>query len=212
MGRRQRKKVRVGDLRGSEQPRKVDALMVKQADIVRPEFVPRMGQQAGHGLDDRGWCSRRPDISRAPCYSNHPILSDRTGGPDAPADPAKPNVRVVVPDMVPIDKGNEYIYVEEKSVHGRSSSSCRTNSVVIFFAPSRVGNSRIPFRVFLAGVEGDNALRASEEITSPTLFRCVSASSFAAMRTSSSIAKVVLTDSSTKRITHIGILHQARDV
>jgi hypothetical protein len=32
------------------------------------------------------------------------------------------------------------------------------------------------------------------------------------MRTSSSIAKVVLTDSSTKRITHIGILHQARDV
>jgi len=51
----------------------------------------------------------------------------------------------------------------------------------------------MPFRVFLAGREDDNAFRASEEITSPMLFCCVSASSLAAISTSSSIARVVLT-------------------
>src|SRR5580692_12550577 len=53
-----------------------------------------------------------------------------------------------------------------------------------------------PFRVFLLVSAGRSARRARAEITSPTLFCWVVASSLAAASTSSSIASVVLIQSS----------------
>jgi hypothetical protein len=97
----------------------------------------------------------------------------------------------VMLDVGWINQGNEDIDVEKKPAHGNSSRSCCTNSEVIRGVSSLVGKRGTPLRVFRPEFAGRNALRASKEITSPTLFLCVAANSLAAASTSSSIARVV---------------------
>jgi hypothetical protein len=58
--------------------------------------------------------------------------------------------------------------------------------------PDLARSNGTPFRVAFTVAGGCNALRASCEITSPTVFLCVAASSFAAASTSSSMESVVL--------------------
>ncbi|MGB6687149.1 MAG: hypothetical protein WBE76_04840 [Terracidiphilus sp.] len=69
--------------------------------------------------------------------------------------------------------------------------SWRTSSEVTRLLPGRTGSKGTPLRVFRSEGVGRKALRASEEITSPTLFPSVAAISFAAAKTSSSMARVV---------------------
>ena len=124
--------------------------------------------------------------------AHHAILRQGTSSPGNGARCGKPFVSMVMPHVCWIDQRYQQVHVEKKATHGNSSRSCWTSSDVTRAAPGRTGSKAIPFRVLPSDSEGRNAVRASTEITSPTLFRCEAASSFAAARTSSSIASVVL--------------------
>src|ERR1035437_1618033 len=102
----------------------------------------------------------------------------------------------VMLDVCRVNQRYEDIHVEKESTHGNSSRSCCTNSEVTRGVSGPTGNKGTPFRVFLVESAGRSALRASKEMTSPTLFLCVAANSLAAASTSSSIASVVLKQSS----------------
>src|SRR6266446_3216453 len=117
----------------------------------------------------------------------HTVLGQRTSGPGLLSRCSKPFMCSVMLDVRWINQGNEDIDVEKKPTHGSSSRSCCTNSEVTRGVSALVGKRGTPLRVFRPESAGRNALRASKEITSPTLFLCVAANSLAAASTSSSI-------------------------
>ena len=97
----------------------------------------------------------------------------------------------VVLNMCRISQGDQHVHIEQEPSHGNSSRSRRTSSDVTRGLPGCKGKRGTPLRAFPRESAGRNARLASAEITSPTLFRCVAASSRAAANTSSSIARVV---------------------
>jgi hypothetical protein len=130
------------------------------------------------------------------------VLRQRAGRPRCVSFRAKPVMRTVVLQVSGINQSNQDIHIQKKPAHGSSSRSRCTNSEVTRGAPLRVLRSGTPFLVFALVSEGESARLASEEITSPTDFFSISASSLAALSTSSSIASVVLITSN--------IIHQMR--
>jgi len=190
----QGQKIGVGDLARIQQARSVYEFFIKQTDLVWPEFMAREGNKAHYGLDDYGGCGLRVEVSRISDDPQDTVFSQRACGPDLLANGLQPAVRRVVLDVRRIDQRNENIHVEQKPAHNSSSSSCFTSSEVTRGAPGRTGSSRIPLRLFWPEPAGLKAVRASAEMTSPTVFDCEDAISLAAANMSSSMAKVVLTN------------------
>ena len=160
---------------------------------------------------DSGHCrrrSRRMGIARVPHNAQHTAFRQRTRGPAPSTGGVIPCMRAVMLNVRGIDQGYQHIDIEQVTAQGSSSASSFTISDVTRWLSGRTLRSGIPFRVLPLGVAGRSALRASDEMTSPRLFRSVVASSLAAARTSSSMASVV-------RIANLltsNILHQMRYV
>jgi hypothetical protein len=112
-------------------------------------------------------------------------------------------MRAIMLNVCRIDQCDHNVDVKQIPFQSNSSWSWRTNSEVTLGAPGRTGSSGTPLRVARLDEVGRIDLRASAEITSPTLFRSVAAISLAAARTSSSIASVVrILGSLGENITH----------
>src|ERR1700678_4099106 len=97
-----------------------------------------------------------------------------------------------MPQMNPSEKGDE-IDVDEEPRQGSSSRSSPTAFAVTLEAPERMGRMGTPFRVLRLDLTEVNPCLASEEMTFPTVLFSTTAISLAAVKTSSSIAKVIRT-------------------
>ncbi len=164
---------------------------VEQGQIVEPKFVPRKGSEDCKQFRDCRRCPWRVWVSRMSHNPQNPIFGQWACSPRSMALSAEPVVGPIVLDVGRIDERDQYIHVEEEPGHGSSSWSWRTSSEVTLDAPGRTESRGTPLRVPPLEGAGRSAVLASEEITSPTVFRSEAAISFAAERTSSSIARVV---------------------
>jgi hypothetical protein len=100
-------------------------------------------------------------------------------------------MRKVVLHVRRVDQRNQHIDIQQIARQRSSSRSWRTSSEVTLGLLGLTRSKGTPFLVLPLGSAGRKAWRASDETTSPKLFRCIAASSFAAANTSSSIASVV---------------------
>lgn len=187
----ERQKITIGDVSGVQKPLRVRVLKVQQGNIVGPESVSgqlsERSQQVGDNRRRAGgiWISRMADNTQ------NSIFRQWAGRPSSVSPGFKPGVRTVMLHVNGVDQGDQDVHIQQKPGHGNSSRSLCTNSDVTRWAPRRTLSSGTPFRVLAFVSAGDNARLANEEITSPTDFFSIAASSFAALRTSSSIASVV---------------------
>lgn len=106
-------------------------------------------------------------------------------------------------DVCRVDQCDEYIDIEEEPSQRNSSRSWCTSSDVTLGAPARTGKRGTPLRVWRLDALGLKPFRASEEMTSPTVLFCDAAISLAALKTSSSIARVVRTAFSLHQTSYI---------
>jgi hypothetical protein len=156
--------------------------------------MPRMSQERCHEFRDRRRRSRRSGIAGMSHNPQHTIFREGAGRPGCFAGLGKPFMRLIMLNMRRVDQCDQHIYIQQKPRHSNSSRSCWTRADVTRGDSGRTGSNGTPFRVFRPVSAGCRAPRAKAEMTSPTLFRCVIAISFAAASTSSSIANVVRID------------------
>src|SRR5580704_1852922 len=144
---------------------------IKKRDVVSPELMAAESAQDLNQLRDRSWRSRGVRVASMSDNTNDSILCQRASSPGPFALRREPVVSIVMLHVGGVDEGDQYIDVEQKPGHGSSSWSWRTNSDVTRGAPGRTASSGMPLRVRRAGEAGRKAVRASDEITSPTLLR-----------------------------------------
>jgi hypothetical protein len=187
----ERQQVTVTHVRGIEEAHCIRVFTVKQRYIVGPKGVSgqmfERGEQLCHGRGGTGriWISRMTDNTQ------HSIFCKWTSRPRLVPFCCKPSVCAVVLHMCRVDQSDQYVYVKKIASHGSSSRSRCTSSDVTLRPPLCTFRSRMPFRVLSFVSTGESARLANEEITSPTDFCSIAASSLAALSTSSSIASVV---------------------
>ena len=173
---------------------------IHQAQIVVPEDMSGKGTKGRQDLGYNSGGSRRIEIGRTAHDAQHGVFGERTSCPLFPARGMKPAMRRIMVNVEPIDQGNQYVHIEQER-HGNSSRSRFTSSIVTGLPSGRRGSRGTPLRVLACRLRGARPFLASVEITSPTLFPSLAASPFAAARTSSSMASVVLMHQSS-RINH----------
>ena len=110
MPNRKREEVQIGQLARAVNARSIDDFSIKQADVVRPEFVKTVRSRFPKALHDRGhgWRIR---VAWVRHDAHAPILGDRTGGPPGPRVVREPLRSAAMQRMIPIEQSDQHIDV-----------------------------------------------------------------------------------------------------
>lgn len=188
---RQSQQITIGNVSRVEKARRIYILAVQQRNIVRPEGMSRQFAKRSQQISHNCGRTRRIRIAGMTDNTQNSIFRQRACRPGAMPFGGKPGMCSIVLDVRWVNQSDQYIHVQQKPAHGSSSPRRCTSSDVTRCVSLRTLSRGTPFRVLAFVSGGESARRAKQEITSPTDFFSITAISFAALKTSSSITSVV---------------------